>query len=106
MTTPPRKTTEDPTRGSGWFDAPENVRKVLLGLFAASGLLLAIDVAFFLLRFDKHPYFRWEQWPGFQAAIGFVSCVAMVTIARFVVRPLTKRREDIYESGEKGGRDA
>ncbi len=96
--TPPMKTnppTDDET--PGWFDKPENVRKILLGLFGACGFFVLLDVIFWITGFDKHPHFKWEQWPGFYAVYGFVACVLLVLIAKHVLRPLVMRGEDYYE---------
>ncbi|MEM7145984.1 MAG: hypothetical protein AAF591_12675 [Verrucomicrobiota bacterium] len=97
----------------GWFDRPTNVRKVLLGLYGACALFVVIDVVFRVVGFDKHPYFEWERWPGFQAVYGFVACVLLVFVAKYVLRPLVMRKEDYYEPVEdeeavetsKGGGD-
>ena len=91
----------------GWFDRKENVRKVLLGLFIGCALLVLIDVIFLISGFDKHPYFKWEKWPGFYAVYGFVACVLLVLISKYVLRPLVMRDEDYYESetDTKGGDD-
>ena len=88
---------------AGWFDRKENVRKVLLGLFIGCAILVVIDVILWATGFDKHPYFRWETWPGFYAVYGFVACVLLVLISKHVLRPLVMRDEDYYESKEKGG---
>lgn len=90
---------------AGWFDRKENVRKVLVGLFTGCALLVVIDVIFWMVDFDKHPYFRWETWPGFYAVYGFVACVLLVLISKYVLRPLVMRDEDYYETDTKGGDD-
>lgn len=100
MTTPPPP---HPTEPPGWFDRPENVRRVIFGLFGACGFFVLLDVVFWLTGFDKHPHFRWEQWPGFYAVYGFVACVLLVLVAKHVLRPLVMRGEDYYEPKEKGG---
>lgn len=92
----------------GWFDRKENVKKVLVGLYIGCGLLLLIDLIFRIVGFDKHPYFKWEQWPGFYAVYGFVACVLLVLVSKYILRPLVMRGEDYYEklekkSEEKGG---
>jgi len=89
-----------------WFQKAANFRRVLFGLFAACALCVGVDVAFWSIGFDKHPYFRWEQWPGFYAVYGFVACVVLVLVSRFVLRPLVMRREDYYESTQprEGGK--
>ena len=95
----------DPEETPGWFDRKENVRKVLIGLFFGCGFFVLIDVVFWITGFDKHPYFKWEQWPGFYAVYGFVASVLLVLGAKFVLRPLVMRDEDYYENSEKGEGD-
>ncbi|MEP4079166.1 hypothetical protein [Haloferula sp.] len=82
---------------SGWFDRKENVRKLILGLFMVCGVLVIIDLVFWFTGFDKHPYLKWETWPGFYAVYGFVACVVLVLVSRFILRPLVMRDEDFYE---------
>lgn len=99
----------DPNEEPGWFDRKENVQKVLVGLFVACGFFVLLDVIFWLTGFDKHPYFRWEEWPGFYAIYGFVACVLLVLIAKHVLRPLVMRSEDYYQDKRenlKGGDDS
>lgn len=87
-----------------WFLKQENVRRILGGLFVACGCFVVLDVVFWLTGFDKHPHLKWEEWPGFHAVFGFVACVVLVLISRFVLRPLVMREEDYYDknSMEKG----
>lgn len=75
-----------------FFDKPKNVKGFLYSFFAILLLLLVID--FFI---HKHPSFAWEEWPQFYAVYGFVACVALVLVAKYILRPLVKRREDYYE---------
>lgn len=74
------------------FDHPRNVQKVLYGLFALLGISLALEP---LLH--KHPYFAWEDCPGFYAIYGFVACVLLVLGAKYILRPLVKRDESHYD---------
>ena len=83
--------------GSGWFDKKENVRKVLVALFGLCSLLIVIDVIYWLTGYDKHPYFKWETWPGFYAVYGFVACVLLVLVSKYILRPLVMRKEDYYD---------
>ena len=96
---------KDPEESVGWFDRPENVRKILLGHFIGCGVLVLIDVIFWITGFDKHPYLKWEKWPGFYAVYGFVACVVLVLISKYILRPLVMRDEDYYNDKE-GGDDA
>ncbi len=74
------------------FDNPKNIQRLLYGLFASLILLLVLD-----LFVEKHPYFPWEEWPGFYAIFGFVACVLLVLAAKYILRPLVKRDEDYYD---------
>ena len=73
------------------------LKKVVYGLIAACVLFVLVDFLFLMEPFDKHAYFAWENWPGFYAVCGFVSCALLVLIAKYVLRPLVKRDEDYYE---------
>ena len=74
------------------FDSKKNIQLVLYGLFGSLVLLLAIEPFI-----TKHPYFAWENSFGFYAIYGFVACVLLVLIAKYVLRPLIKREEDYYD---------
>jgi len=64
---------------------------VLYGLWASLALLLVLEIFV-----HKHTYFAWEEWFGFYAVYGFVSCVLLVLVAKYILRPLVKREEDYY----------
>jgi len=74
-----------------WLVRPSTIRK----LWWVFGLVLAATVAaqFFI---HVHGYFAVDEWPGFNAAYGFLSCVAMVLIARLLGLFL-KRPDDYYD---------
>ena len=74
------------------FDKPENVQRLLKIFFSCLVVLLAGD--FFV---HKHSYFGWEEWPEFFAVYGFVACVVLVLISKYVLRPLVMRDEDYYD---------
>lgn len=74
------------------FDDPKNI-KILLGWFYASLVVLLI-AEFFI---HKHPHFAWEAWPEFFGVYGFVACVLLVVVAKYILRPLVKREEDYYD---------
>lgn len=75
-----------------FFDKPGNVKRLFLLYYLVIFSLLLMD--FF---FHKHIIFPWEEWPGFYAVFGFVACVALVLVARFILRPLVMRRETYYD---------
>ncbi|GAB6144325.1 hypothetical protein [Desulfocicer vacuolatum] len=74
------------------FDNPKNVKRLLAIFFTSVVILFILD--FFV---HKHAHFPWENWPVFYAIFGFVACVLLVLVSRFILRPLVKRKEDYYE---------
>ena len=76
---------------------PKAAKVVITLLFAACVFGFLIDFLFLSPSFDKHALFEWENWPGFYAVFGFVACVLLVLVAKYVLRPLVMRDEDYYE---------
>lgn len=74
------------------FDKPKNVKRLLAIFYSILVLLLIGD--FFV---HKHAYFPWEERPEFYAVFGFVACVILVLVAKYILRPLVKRKEDYYD---------
>ncbi len=72
------------------FDRPRNIKRVLYGLYAACTITLLLELV--VHRHTEHP---WEGLPGYYPAYGFVGCVILVLVAkwmrRFIMRP-----EDYY----------
>lgn len=75
---------------------PAAVKVTLTALSVVCGALFLLDFSFLLPGMDKHAHYAWENWPGFYAVYGFVSCFLLVILARMVLRPLVKRDEDYY----------
>ena len=71
---------------------PKSSQRPLYALIGALLLLLVLE--FFV---HKHPYFAWEEWFGFYGVFGFVACVVLVLVAKYILRPLVKREEDYYD---------
>jgi sterol desaturase/sphingolipid hydroxylase (fatty acid hydroxylase superfamily) len=80
------------------FDRRENVVKVLKILFTSCVILFLLDFLFRVNLLDKHAEFGWEDWPGFYPVFGFVACVILVLISKYVLRPIVMRKEDYYDS--------
>lgn len=74
------------------FDNKRNVWLVVKALFA---LCIALIVADFFI--PKHGDFYWENVPQFFAAYGLVTCILLVLAAKYILRPLIKRKEDYYD---------
>ena len=83
---------ETPDEKTYLFDKPQNVKRVFVFFYSALVVLLIAE--FFV---HKHPHFPWEAWWGFYAVYGFVACVLLVLVAKYILRPLVKRPEDYYD---------
>ena len=73
------------------FDKPRNVNRLLGCFFVSLVILLIVEI-----WTHKHPHFPWEGAPEFYAVYGFVSCVALIFIAK-VLRFIVRRDEDYYD---------
>ena len=74
------------------LDNPKNTKRLRYGFFGILVLLFAVEPFV-----HKHAYFSWEEWPGFYVIFGFASCVLLVLISKYILRPLVKRNEDYYD---------
>jgi purine-cytosine permease-like protein len=75
-----------------FFDKFENVIKMLRIFWVLLFVLFVFD--FFI---KKHPFFAFEEWPGFYAVFGFVAYTFIVILAKHFLRPIVKREEDYYD---------
>ena len=73
------------------FDKPENVKRVLFGLYLLCAALLIAD---FIL--ERYSYHEWEKIPAFYALFGFTAYVIIVASAA-LLRKLVMRPEEYYE---------
>jgi len=84
------------------FDNPNNVKKLLKIFFSSVIVLLILDVIYLFLSkmhiIHAHVIYRWEEWWGFYAFYGFVACVILVLVSKYILRPLVKRKEDYYDN--------
>lgn len=85
-------------RDDHWLVRPATIRK----LWWIFGAVLAITVLaqFFV---HVHAYFGVDAWPGFNAAYGFLTCVAMVVFAKLLGFVL-KRPVDYYGDAHRDER--
>ncbi|MEM7052953.1 MAG: hypothetical protein AAF446_00250 [Pseudomonadota bacterium] len=80
-------------RFADWLERPSTIRR----LWWVFGLILASTVAAQLFV-HVHAYFGLAEVFGFNAAYGFLTCVAMVVFAK-VLGWVLKRPVDYYEHG-------
>lgn len=77
-----------------FFDNPDNIKRVLYVFFACCVLLFLLD--FVIHRHVEH---SWENLWGFYPIFGFVACVILVLIAKWM-RTFLMRSEDYYDEVE------
>ncbi len=87
------ETPEDHAQGhpEGWFDKPANVNKIIWALCTVCAASVLAD--FF---YHKHGHYGFQEWIGFDAWYGFVSCVLLVLAAK-QLRKVVMRDEDYYD---------
>ncbi|WP_299808102.1 hypothetical protein [uncultured Shewanella sp.] len=81
------------------FDNPKNIKRVLYILYACCALLVALD---FVIH--RHVYHSWENLPLFYPLYGFVGCVILVFVAKWM-RTFLMRPEDYYDCEYDRGYD-
>ena len=74
-----------------WLTRPATIRKLWIALYAVLTLIVLAQ-----LGIKVKGYFGVDGWFGFGAAFGFLSCVAMVFVAK-ALGALLKRPEDYYD---------
>jgi drug/metabolite transporter (DMT)-like permease len=87
------------SQDSAWLSRPKTIR-LLWWLFAL--ILVATLVAQFAV--DMHPHFGADGWFGFNAIYGFLTCVAMVLLAKALGWVL--KRPDSYYDAEPESRES
>ena len=74
-----------------WLDRPQNVTRLVHGLWAVCALLLLAD---FVVH--RHGDVGFDEWWGFYGIYGFVACVGLVLAAK-AMRRVVMRTEDYYD---------
>lgn len=75
-----------------FFDDAKKVNKLFWGFYILIGISLVAE--FFI---HKHIFFRWEEYPFFYGTFGFVAFVGLILVAKYILRPIIKRKEDYYD---------
>jgi hypothetical protein len=73
---------------------PENSAKLKKMLYIS--LIIIVISDFFATR--HHPHYIWDTIPGWSAFYGFVSCVLIIIVSKFIGHQGgVMKREDYYE---------
>ena len=79
------------SKSQDFFDRPETLRLILNSLYVICALLVGLD--FVIHRHTEHP---WEGLYGFYPIYGFIGCVILVLVAKWM-RKILMREEDYYQ---------
>jgi hypothetical protein len=75
-----------------WFYA-----SLVVAVLAEGALVLAQQVLPEMFH-SEHEHFWFESIPGWGSLYGFVSCVAIIVVSKFLGKVWLMRREDYYDS--------
>jgi hypothetical protein len=78
-----------------FFEKPENIKRMLRVFYALCVLLCLADVVV-----HRHTYLSIEKLWGFYPLYGFVGCVVLVIVAKWM-RTFLMREENYYEKDEE-----
>ena len=59
--------------------------------------LIAVITELSVPHDPEHAAYWWNSIPGFYAAFGFVGCVAIIVISKWIGKILLQRGEEYYE---------
>ena len=72
-------------------------RKNAIGLALTLVAIIAVIAGFILPTEEGEHEFWWSHLPVFFALLGFIGCVAMIYISRWLGRYWLQRKEDYYD---------
>lgn len=75
-----------------FFDDPKKVNKIFLVFYIL--IVISLIAEFFI---HKHIFFRWEEYPFFYGTFGFLAFTVLILIAKYILRPIIKRKEEYYD---------
>lgn len=76
-----------------FFDSPGRVKGVIVFLMVLCAGLFIGD----LFVPKDHLHYAVEGYFGFYCVYGFIACVLLVFVSRYILRPLVMKKEDFYD---------
>jgi hypothetical protein len=58
---------------------------------------IAVIIGFFIPTGEEAPGFSWTHFNGFYAVLGFIGCVAMIYVAKWLGHFWLQKKEDYYD---------
>ena len=80
-------------RIANYLGDPNNVRTLKKVLYVTLVVVFGAD----FLAYREHVAFIWDKIPGWSAAYGFVSCVLLIIVSKFLGHEWLYKEEDYYD---------
>ncbi len=72
-------------------------RRSYIWLILALLAIIAVAVGFFIPSGEEESGFWWSNVNGFYATLGFIGCMAIIYIAKWLGHYWLQRKEDYYD---------
>lgn len=69
-------------------------------VLVASGAVLVLSILIELLFVHHHVHYWWHAFVGFDIIYGFLGCVAIIVVSKFLGKAFIQKKEDYYGGGE------
>ena len=80
------------------LEDPARMKRLKRGGIGLLVVIAAVEIAAGLMPGEHHHHFAFEGWPAFGSAYGFVSCVVIILVSKFIGKLWLMRKEDHYDS--------
>lgn len=65
-----------------------------------SGAVLVLSILIEVLFVHHHVHYWWHAFVGFDIIYGFLGCVAIIVVSKFLGKAFIQKKEDYYGGGE------
>jgi hypothetical protein len=83
-----------------YIGSPDNSAKLKKMLYISLVVIVISDIVVYVLHL-KHAHYTWDNIPGWGAFYGFVSCVLIILVSKFIGKQGgVMKKEDYYDKQE------
>ena len=73
-----------------------STKKVLILCAIALALTVVLEIAFV----QHKTYYWWHEMIGYEIVFGFLGCIFLIVVAKFLGSAFIQRKENYYDGGE------
>jgi di/tricarboxylate transporter len=89
------------------LEDPARMKRLKRGSIGLLVVIAGVEIAAGLMPGEHHHHFAFEGWPAFGSAYGFLSCVVIILVSKFIGKKWLMRNEDHYShEWQEDGDDA